>query len=170
MSSFYEQGVCSKDSTTRKSVCHYSFNVHYPAQLHLCFPSTTSGLVGAINFFLLLSLFFYFLSCTWDFSGYIRKLLLLQLLLLLKWSCSISVLPNGLFTCVANFIVFLSSYSIGTLRSHHNYAEKQLAIPLNVAAAGDVTIAVYHARSSFGKVSAANAQNCVEVHLLCEQS
>lgn len=37
--------------------------------------------------------------------------------------------------------------------AHHNYAEKQLAIPLNVAAAGDVTIAVYHARSSFGKVS-----------------
>lgn len=37
--------------------------------------------------------------------------------------------------------------------AHHNYAEKQLTIPLNVAAAGDVTVAVYHARSSFGKVS-----------------
>ncbi|KAL1469165.1 hypothetical protein MTO96_004882 [Rhipicephalus appendiculatus] len=37
--------------------------------------------------------------------------------------------------------------------AHHNYAEKQLTIPLNVAAAGDVTVAIYHARSSFGKVS-----------------
>uniref|UniRef100_A0A2R5LDN2 Auxilin n=1 Tax=Ornithodoros turicata TaxID=34597 RepID=A0A2R5LDN2_9ACAR len=36
---------------------------------------------------------------------------------------------------------------------HHNYAEKQAAIPLCVNVAGDVTIAVYHARSSFGKVS-----------------
>lgn len=36
--------------------------------------------------------------------------------------------------------------------AHHNYAEKQLTIPLNVAAAGDITVAVYHARSSFGKV------------------
>lgn len=35
---------------------------------------------------------------------------------------------------------------------HHNYTEKQVTIPLNVAAAGDLTIAVYHARSSFGKV------------------
>ncbi|CAN8003727.1 unnamed protein product [Ixodes hexagonus] len=35
---------------------------------------------------------------------------------------------------------------------HHNYTEKQVTIPLNVAAAGDLTVAVYHARSSFGKV------------------
>lgn len=36
--------------------------------------------------------------------------------------------------------------------AHHNYAEKQVTIPLNVAAAGDITVTVYHARSSFGKV------------------
>lgn len=36
---------------------------------------------------------------------------------------------------------------------HHNYAEKQATIPLNADVAGDITIAVYHARSSFGKVT-----------------
>ncbi|KAH9366711.1 hypothetical protein HPB48_010384 [Haemaphysalis longicornis] len=40
-----------------------------------------------------------------------------------------------------------------TKLNHHNYAEKQVTIPLNIAAAGDVTITVYHARSSFGKAS-----------------
>lgn len=35
---------------------------------------------------------------------------------------------------------------------HHNFTEKQVTIPLSVAAAGDLTVAVYHARSSFGKV------------------